>query len=98
MTKFARAIAWLFLVLVFLLSVGFSFFNTQQVALSFGFIVLPPQPLGVWILSSFTIGGVTGLALGAGLFRHWRSARQVSSLRAELARLKTEMLTPGSNS
>jgi len=97
MTKFARAFALLFLVLIFFLSVGFSFFNTQLVALSFGFTVLAPQPMAVWIISAFVIGGATGLALGAGLARHWRNAREIHRLRGELTRLKATMLIPGSN-
>jgi len=65
MTKLARAISLVLVVLIFLLSVGFSFFNTQQVALSFGFLVLAPQPVALWVLSAFVIGGFFGLALGA---------------------------------
>lgn len=88
MKKLARAFALLFLVLTFLLSIGFSFFNTQKISLSFGFLVLEPQPLSVWVLSAFVLGGVAGLALGAGFFRQWRSVRENHRLHAEVKRLE----------
>jgi uncharacterized integral membrane protein len=84
MLKLSRAFKLLFLVLIFLLTVGFTFFNTEQVALSFGFIVFAPQPLALWVLSAFISGGLVGLALGAGIFRRWRGEREMERLRAEL--------------
>lgn len=90
MTQLARTFSLLFLVLIFLISIGFSFFNTQQIALSFGFVVLSPQPLAVWVLSAFALGGVLGLALGAGIFRQWRAAREIERLRTELTRLEQQ--------
>lgn len=90
MTKFSRALAMIFLVLIFLLSIAFSFFNTQEIALSFGFFVLTPQPLAVWVLSAFVIGALIGLGLGAGLFRQLRKTREIARLQAELQRTKPE--------
>ncbi len=88
MSTLSRAIALIVLVLIFLLSVGFSFFNTQQVPLSFGFFVLSAQPLALWVLGAFATGGVLGLLLGSGLFRRWRQAREITHLRAQITRLE----------
>ncbi len=98
MSTFARAMALIVLVLICLLSVGFSFFNTQQVPLSFGFFVLSAQPLALWVLGAFATGGVLGLLLGSGLFRRWRQAREISLLRAQIARLeKAVAMADGAN-
>jgi uncharacterized integral membrane protein len=93
MLKLSRAFKLLFLVMIFLLSVGFTFFNTQQIALSFGFVVFAPQPLALWVLSAFISGGLVGLALGAGIFRRWRGEREIERLRAELMQTKLETKT-----
>jgi len=90
MTRLARAFTILFIVLTFLLSIGLSFFNTERIAFSFGFFVLEPQPVALWVLSAFVIGGMVGLVLGAGLFRQWRSVREIQRLRAELQRIENE--------
>ncbi len=98
MSTLSRALAWLVLVVIFLLSVGFSFFNTLQVPLSFGFLVLSAQPLALWVLGAFAAGGLLGLLLGAGLFRRWRQAREITQLRAQVSRLETEVARTGSAS
>jgi uncharacterized integral membrane protein len=98
MSTLSRAIALIVLVLIFLLSVGFSFFNTQQVPLSFGFFVLSAQPLALWVLGAFATGGVLGLLLGSGLFRRWRQAREITQLRAHITRLeKTVAMSDSAN-
>ncbi len=97
MSTLARAIALIVLVLIFLLSVGFSFFNTQQVPLSFGFFVLSAQPLALWVLGAFATGGVLGLLLGSGLFRRWRQAREITQLRAQISRLEQTNIDSGSS-
>ncbi len=98
MSTLSRALAWLVLVVIFLLSVGFSFFNTQQVPLSFGFLVLSAQPLALWVLGAFAAGGLLGLLLGAGLFRRWRQAREITQLRAQVSRLEKEVARTGNAS
>jgi uncharacterized integral membrane protein len=98
MSTLSRAMAWLVLVVIFLLSVGFSFFNTQQVPLSFGFLVLSEQPLALWVLGAFAAGGLLGLLLGVGLFRRWRQAREITQLRAQISRLEKEVARAGNAS
>ena len=93
MLKLSRALTLLFLVLIFLFSIGFSFFNTEPIALSFGFFVLPAQPLALWVLSGFVLGGMLGLALGAGIFRKWRNEREIKRLRTELLQAQLQSST-----
>lgn len=64
MNKLIRLFGWIFLILVFLASIAFSFFNTGLVPLSFGFVVLSPQPLALWVVLAFALGGLIGLLLG----------------------------------
>lgn len=75
MNKLMRLCAWIFLFLVFFTSIVFSFFNTEPVSLSFGFVVLSPQPLSLWVISAFAAGGLLGLLLGAGLSGNWRNSK-----------------------
>lgn len=96
MSSITRVMALGFLVSVFLLSVGFSFFNTQQVPLSLGFMVLAAQPLALWVLGAFALGGILGLLLGSGLFRHWRKEREIAQLRARITNLEQALAGTGS--
>jgi putative membrane protein len=75
MNKLMRLIAWIFLFLVFLASIAFSFFNTEPVPLSFGFVVLSPQPLSLWVVLAFASGGLLGLLLGFGMSGNWRYSK-----------------------
>lgn len=75
MNKLMRLCAWIFLFLVFLASIAFSFFNTEPVALSFGFVVLSPKPLSLWVVLAFATGGLLGLFLGAGMSGSWRYSK-----------------------
>lgn len=91
MQKLIRFCAWLFLLLVFLASVIFSFFNSTAVPLSFGFFMLSPQPLSLWVISAFALGGVIGLSLGIGLFRSLRARLEVKRLRTRLDAAEQEI-------
>ena len=84
MNKLMRIIAWTFLFLVFIASIVFSYANPEPVALSFGFAALPPQPLAVWIIAAFVIGGLCGLLLGVGFMRGLRARMEIRRLRSQL--------------
>jgi hypothetical protein len=50
------------------------------------------------VLGAFATGGVLGLLLGSGLFRRWRQAREITLLRAQIARLeKAVAMADGAN-
>lgn len=74
MNKLIRLFGWIFLFLVFLASIAFSFFNTELVPLSFGFVVLSPQPLSLWVVSAFALGGLIGLLLGVAMTGNVRNS------------------------
>lgn len=95
MNRFVRFFVWLFLLLVFLASVMFSFFNTSPVPLSLGYTTLSPQPLSVWVVGAFVLGGLCGLLLGAGLFRHLRSRLEVRRLNKRVATLEKQLSASG---
>ena len=91
MNKLARFFIWLFLLLVFLAGVIFSFFNTSPVPLSLGYITLSPRPLSVWVVAGFVLGGLCGMLLGAGLFRHMRSKMEITRLRKQVTTLEAQL-------
>lgn len=79
---------WLFvilLLLIILISVGFSLWNTQAVPLSFGIVSLDPKPVSFWVVSSFAVGGLCGLLLGAGFLRDYKLKRRIRKLEKALA-------------
>lgn len=86
MQRFKRWLVFLLLLLIFIVSVGFSMWNTTPVALSFGFHEFSARPLSFWIIVTFCLGGLTGLLIGAGLIRNARLRLHIRSLKKELAR------------
>lgn len=88
MHRLLRILSWIFLLLVFLAGILFSFFNTEPVALSFGFKVTQPMPLSVWVISAFAVGGLTGLVLGAGLFSGLRTRMEMQRLTRKVETLE----------
>lgn len=80
---------WLFVILLLLIiviSVGFSLWNTQSVPLSFGVLSLDPRPVSFWVVASFAIGGLCGLLLGAGFLRNYKLKRRIRRLEKALAK------------
>lgn len=84
MNTLMRIIGWTFLFLVFIASIVFSYANPEPVELSFGFFTFPAQPLAVWVIAAFVIGGVCGLVLGAGFMRGLRARLEIRRLRTQL--------------
>lgn len=93
MQRLSRVLMWLFLLCVFLLSVIFSFFNTQPVVVSLGYADVAPMPLAVWILGAFACGGLLGLLLTASTLRTLRVKRENQKLKSKLADLETQLTT-----
>lgn len=82
---------WLFVVvllLVILISAGFSLWNTQAVPLSFGIVTLDPKPVSFWVVSSFVAGSICGLVLGAGFIRDFKLKTRIRKLEKELAGIR----------
>ncbi|MBT8147080.1 MAG: DUF1049 domain-containing protein [Gammaproteobacteria bacterium] len=84
MHNLARLSVWTFLLLVFFASIGFSFLNTTPVSLSLGVWTFAPQPVAVWVVAAFALGGALGLLFGAGLGGLLKARREIRQLRAQL--------------
>jgi len=91
MRKFLRFLGLVFLLLVFLASVGFSFVNQTPVGLSFGLWEFAPQPIAVWVISAFAIGGLLGLAFGTGIATYFRNRIEIRKLRKQLKQAEGEI-------
>ena len=96
MRKLAQLFSGLFLVLVFIVSITFSYFNTTPVAISFANWQFPAQPVSVWIIGAFVSGGLLGLLFGLGLVRNLKAraeirrlTRQLEQSQQEVSRLRT---------
>lgn len=59
--------------------------NTTPVALSFGIHEFAARPLSFWLIITFCVGGLTGVAIGAGLIRDARLRMRIRSLEKQLA-------------
>lgn len=91
MHKIARLLSGFFLILVFLASITFSYFNTTAVTIAIGSWELPSQPVSVWIIGAFVTGGTIGLLLGLGIFRNLKSRSEIRRLNQQLADARQEV-------
>ncbi len=91
MRKLGNLFSGLFLVLVFVASITFSYFNATPVAISFGNLEFPALPVSVWIIGAFVSGGIIGLLLGLGIFRRLRSRSEMRRMKKELTAAKQEL-------
>ena len=80
---------------VFIAAVAFAHHNDTQVAVGLGAWRLPPQPVSIWILGAFVVGGALGLLLGLRLLHGFRGnsrmrklSRQLKAARREIEKLK----------
>lgn len=90
MRKLGQFLSGLFLVLVFIASITFAYFNSTPVAISFADWQFPAQPVSVWIIGAFVCGGLLGLLLGLGLFRNLKSRAEIRRLTKQLERAQEE--------
>lgn len=91
MNKLMRILAWCFMFIVFVASIVFSYANPESIALSFGFITLAPQPLAVWVIAAFAIGGLFGIVIGVGLVKNMRFRLEIRRLRTQLNRAEQDL-------
>jgi uncharacterized integral membrane protein len=90
MHKLIRILAAIFLLLVFFATVGFSFLNTTPVALSMGFWEFAPQPLAVWVVAAFALGGLLGLLFATGFSKYLKNKLELRRLRKQLSIVEAE--------
>ena len=91
MRKIGHLLSGSFLVLVFIASTAFAYFNTTPVSIAFGNWQLPEQPVSVWIIGAFVVGGSIGLLLGLGFFRNLKSRSEIRKLKKQLIDAKQEV-------
>ena len=56
------------------------------------------MPISVWVIAAFALGGLTGLVLGAGLFRGIRTRLEMQRLIRKLKNLEKDRASAGSSS
>ena len=88
MKKILRILTWLFLLAVMVLSLGFMSANNTFISLSFGTFQSQERPVGLWIASSFVLGGMAGLVFGLRLFSSLFGRLENARLRNRLAKLE----------
>ncbi len=91
MRKLVNVFSGLFLVLVFIASISFSYFNTTEVSISLGSVAFSPLPVSVWIIGAFVSGGTIGLLLGLGLVKQLKSRAEIRRLKKTLAESQQEV-------
>jgi uncharacterized integral membrane protein len=91
MRKFTRLLTAFFLILVFLLSTSFAYFNMTPVSIAFGNWQLPAQPVFVWIIGAFVCGGTLGLLLGLRVIRDVKAQLEIRRLKKRLAAANDEV-------
>lgn len=91
MHKIINLLSGLFLILVFTASITFSYFNTTPVSISIGAWNFPAQPVSIWIIGAFVVGGAIGLLLGLGFFRNLKARSEIKKLNKQLADAKQEV-------
>ena len=91
MHKIGRLLSGFFLILVFIASVTFSYFNNTAIVISYGSYQFPAQPVSVWIIGAFVLGGVLGLLLGLRLFAHLKTRVELRRLQKELKAAREEV-------
>ena len=91
MRKIGRLLSGFFLILVFVASTAFTYFNTTPVSIAFGNWQLAAQPVSVWIIGGFVLGGSVGLMLGLGLFRNLKSRSEIRRLNKQLTEARQEI-------
>jgi len=91
MRKLGNIVSGLILVLVFLASITFSYFNTTEIGLTFGSFEFAARPISVWIVGGFVTGGLLGLLLGLRIFHQLKTRSELKRLTKELEKSQQEV-------
>ena len=91
MRRLIQILTGLLLFCILLFSISFSLLNRTPIPLNFGLSSLPAQPVSVWVISAFCLGGILGLLLGSRLLSQLRSRNALRRLRKELLSSQREI-------
>jgi len=91
MRQLTQLLSGVFLLLVFAVSVTFTYYNSTPVTIGIGTWQLQPLPVSVWIIGAFVSGGLLGLLLGLGLFRNLKSRVEIRRLTKALTFAEEEV-------
>ncbi len=91
MNSVTRLLTAVFLLLVFVSAIAFSYFNTQPIGLSFASWNSVELPISAWLLSAFILGGTLGLLLGFRIFRALKTRVELHRLQKELSAANAEL-------
>ena len=53
--------------------------------------IFPAQPVSIWIIGAFVVGGAIGLLLGLGFFKNLKARSEIKKLNKQLADAKQEV-------
>lgn len=91
MKKLLNLLSGLFLILVFIASITFTYFNATPVVISFGTFEFAELPVSVWIIGAFVCGGMIGLILGLRFFQGLKSKTDIKRLGKKLRNAEQEL-------
>lgn len=92
MRKIRSLLSGLFIILVFAASVAFTYFNSEPISISVGAWQFPSQPISVWIMGAFVLGGLIGLLFGLGIFKNLKLRVKNRHLNRQLDKAKKQVL------
>ena len=92
MRKISSLLLGLFLILVFTASVTFTYFNSDPISISVGAWQSPSQPISVWIIGAFVLGGLIGLLFGLEIFKNLKLRAENRYLNRQLDKVKKQVL------
>ncbi len=91
MRQLTQLLSAFFLLLVFAVSITFSYYNSTPIAIGIGNWQMQALPVSVWIIGAFVSGGILGLLLGLGLFRNLKSRVEIRRLTKALKDAEEEV-------
>lgn len=91
MRQLTQLLSGFFLLLVFAVSISFSYYNATPVSIGMGSWQSQALPVSVWIIGAFVSGGLLGLLLGLGLFRKLKSRVEIRRLSKALDEAREEV-------
>jgi len=91
MHQLTQLLSGFFLLLVFGVSVTFTYYNSTPVTIILGSRQLQAQPVSAWIIGAFVSGGLLGLLFGLGMFRSLKSRVKIRRLTKALTEAEEEV-------